>query len=226
LATRFASGDFALQVKILSSKYFMDKKWLIPIIPYLAVWAGLYLLKNAWAALIGFHAVILIMLAIMRPNIPINILFKSKSPKWILMNIMICGASGIGLYFLWDLFNITSDLPAQLDSMGLNSSFSWFAFIAYFSLVNPLIEEYFWRRVLGSNSKKIYIGDLVYAGYHGLVLWGKMHPSLVLFAFITLTSAGWFWRQSSREDNGLLAAVLGHMVADFSILTVVYLMGK
>jgi membrane protease YdiL (CAAX protease family) len=201
-----------------------DKKWFTPILTYLAIWAGLFVFKNAWFTLIGFHAVILIALAVIRPNIPINILLKSKSPKWVLINALICGASGIGLYFLWGLFNVVPDLAAQLGSIGLNSSISWFAFIAYFSLANPFIEEYFWRGVLGSNSKKIYIGDLVYAGYHVLVLWGKMHPLPILFAFITLTSAGWFWRQTSREDDGLLAAVLGHMLADFSILMVVYLM--
>lgn len=201
-----------------------NKKWLAPILPYLAVWVGLYLFKNAWFALIGFHAAILLVLAVVRQNIPINTLFKSKYPQWILINVLVCSASGIGLYFLWDLFGIVPDLPTQLASMGLNSSVSWFAFITYFSLINPFVEEYFWRGVLGSNSKKFYIGDLVYAGYHAVVLWGKVPSLLVLFAVITLTSAGWFWRQSSREDEGLLAAVLGHMVADFSILMVVYLM--
>jgi membrane protease YdiL (CAAX protease family) len=202
----------------------VNKKWFTSILPYLAVWAGLYLFKNAWAALIGFHVAILVALAVLRPNTPVNVLFESKSPKWILINVLICGASGIGLYFLWDLFGIVPDLSAQLGSMGLNSSASWFAFILYFSLANPLIEEYFWRGVLESNLKKLYIGDFIYAGYHVLVLWGKMHPLSILFAFITLTSAGWFWRQSSRDDKGLFAAVLGHMVADFSILLVVYLM--
>jgi hypothetical protein len=201
-----------------------NKKWITPILPYLAVWAGLYLFKDAWFALIGFHVAILLVLLIVRPNVPINILFKSKFPQWALINVLICGASGIGLFFLWDLFGIVPDLPAQLSSMGLNSPVSWFAFISYFSLANPFIEEYFWRGVLGSNSKIFYIGDLVYAGYHVLVLWGKVPPLLLLFALITLTSAGWFWRQTSREDDGLLAAVLGHMVADFSILMVVYLM--
>ena len=209
---------------MLSPKNMPDKKWLAPVLPYLAVCAGLYLFKNAWFALIGFHAAILFALAVMRPNIPINILFKSKYPQWILINVLICSASGIGLYFLWDLFGIVPDLPVQLNSIGLNSSVSWFAFITYFSLVNPFIEEYFWRGVLGSDSKKFYIGDFVYAGYHAVVLWGKVPPLLILFALITLTSAGWFWRQSSREDKGLLATVLGHMAADFSILVVVYWM--
>jgi hypothetical protein len=201
-----------------------NKKWLTPILPYLAVWAGLYLFKSAWFSLIGFHVAILIVLALTRSNIPVNILFKSRSARWIFINALICSVSGIGLYFLWDWSRIVPDLPAQLNSMGLNSPVAWFAFIAYFSLVNPFIEEYFWRGVLGSNSKKFYIGDLVYAGYHAVVLWGKTPPLVVLFAVVTLTSAGWFWRQSSREDKGLLAAVLGHMVADLSILLVVYLM--
>ena len=203
-----------------------DKKWLTPILPYLAVWVGLFLFKNAWFALIGFHVAILLVLAFVRPNIPFEILFESKHFQWVLMNVLICSASGIALYFLWNLFGIVPNLSMQLGSMGLNSSASWFLFIAYFSLVNPLIEEYFWRVALGSNLKNIYIGDLVYAGYHVLVLWDKMNSLFILFAFITLSLAGWFWRQSSREDEGLLAAVLGHMVADFSILMVVYWMCK
>lgn len=200
-----------------------DKKWLLPILPYIAVVAGVHLFNNAWLAMLGFHASILIMLAIVRPNIPVGVLFKSKSPKWILISVLVCSTSGIALYLLWNMFAIAPDLPAQLGTMGLSSSTSWLAFIAYFSLVNPLIEEYFWRGYLGSNSKKLYLGDAVYAGYHALVLWGKVHPLIILLALIILTSVGWFWRQISREDEGLLAAVLGHMAADFSILFAVYL---
>jgi hypothetical protein len=203
-----------------------DKKWLAPILPYLAVWVGLFLFKSAWVALIGFHAAILLTLTVINPDIPINILFKSKSPKWVLFSVLFCSASGIGLYFFWNMFGIAQDLPAQLQSIGLDSSSSWLPLITYFSLVNPWIEEYFWRGVLGSGAKNLYIMDLVYAGYHALVLWGMAHPLSVLFAVIILTSAGWLWRQIFRKDHGLLAAVLGHMVADFSILLVVYTMTR
>ena len=58
---------------------------------------------------------ILLVLAIVRPNIPINILFKSKSPKWILISVLVCSTSGIGLYFLWNLFGIAPDLSASFD---------------------------------------------------------------------------------------------------------------
>jgi len=197
-----------------------NKKWLAPIPPYLAVWAGLFLFKSAWFTLVGFHIAILFVLAFMRPEIPINLLFESKHPKWILFSVLFCSTSGIGLYFLWDVFGIAPDLPAQLRSIGLNP-LSWVAFIGYFSLVNPWIEEYFWRGVLGNSTKKPHIIDVVYAGYHALALWGRVHPLSILLAVMILASAGWFWRQMSRMDEGLLAAVLGHAVADFSILMVI-----
>jgi len=200
-----------------------NKKWLTPILPYLAVWAGLFFLKSAWFTLIGFHISILIALAVIRPHIPIGILFKSNHSKWILISVLFCSTSGIGLYFLWDVFGTVGDLPLRLQSIGLNSS-SWFAFIAYFSLINPFVEEYFWRGVLGSQSKKLHVGDVIFAGYHALILWGRVHPLSILFAVIILVSAGWLWRQISRKDGGLLAAVLGHMTADFSILMVIYWM--
>lgn len=201
----------------------MNKKWIVFILPYLAVWAGLFLFKNAWLTLLGFHVSVLIALAILRPRVPLNILFKSNHPKWIIISVLFCSTSGIGLYFLWHSFGIAHDLPAQLISLGLNSS-SWAAFIAYFSLVNPFVEEYFWRGVLGNATKKIFVIDAVYAGYHVIILWGRVPLSSVLFAVMILTSAGWLWRQFSREDGGLLAAVLGHMAADFSILMTVYWM--
>lgn len=200
-----------------------NKKWLAPILPYLAVWAGLFLFKNAWSALIGFHVSILIVLVIARPNIPINILFKSKYPKWMITNVLLCSSGGIGLYFLWDIFGIANDLPLQLELLGMTSSL-WMIFIIYFSLVNPFLEEYFWRAYLGSTTKGFYIGDAAYAGFHGLVLVNKVHPVSILFALTTLTFIGWFWRQIFREDGGLLAPVLGHMVADFTILLTVYRM--
>ena len=139
--------------------------------------------------------------------------------------MLLCGSSGIILFFIWPILRIANDLPAQLRSLGL-MSFTWPVFIAYFSLVNPFIEEYFWRGFLISNSKKLHISDSIYAGYHALVLWGKVHPFSIIFAVILLTLIGWFWRQIGREDDGLFAPVLGHMAADFSIMLCVYWMCK
>ncbi|HUG34418.1 MAG TPA: CPBP family glutamic-type intramembrane protease [Anaerolineales bacterium] len=198
-------------------------KWIAPALAYLAVGLGLFVFHNAWGALLGFHAAIIGSLLIARPNIPVSILFTATNKKWIALSFVLAGGSGIALYFLRDVFRISGDLPAQLESIGLTSS-TWIPFIAYFAAVNPFVEEYFWRGYLGDAAKGLYGSDLIYAGFHAMILIGKVHPGSIVFGLAVLTFAGWFWRQMAREDGGLLAPVLGHMGADFTILMAVYWM--
>lgn len=195
-------------------------KWIAPILAYLAVGLGVFLFHSAWGALLGFHAAILLSLAPARPNIPVSILFKSNHIRWIMLSILLCGGSGVSLYFLWDRFGFTPDLSARVEALGLNSE-TWPAFIAYFALVNPFVEEYFWRGYLGDPIRSLHSSDFLYAGFHGLILLGKVRMGSILFALSLLILAGWFWRQVRREDEGLLAPVLGHMAADVTILVTV-----
>ena len=144
-------------------------KWLAPALAYLAVGLGLFKFHSAWGALLGFHVVIIVSLLIARPNIPISILITSTNIKWIIVSILLCGSGGISLYFLWDKFKFANDLPAQVEALGLNSS-NWLTFIAYFALVNPFIEEYFWRGYLGNPTKSLHLYDFIYSGFHGLIV--------------------------------------------------------
>jgi len=197
-------------------------KWIAPALAYLAVGLGLFQFHSAWGALLGFHFVIIVSLLIARPNIPVTVLFKSTNIKWIVLSILLCGSSGVSLYFLWDKFGFANDLSGQVAALGLSTS-NWPLFIAYFALVNPFVEEYFWRGYLGSLTKSPYLSDFLYAGFHGLILIAKVQTISIVFALTVLAFAGWFWRQIAREDHGLLAPVLGHMTADFTILMTVYL---
>jgi len=197
-------------------------KWIAPTLAYLAVGLGLFLFHSAWGALVGFHTVIVVSLLIARPNIPITFLLKSTNLKWTFLSFLLCGSGGVALYFLWDVFKVASDLPAQVAALGLNSA-TWPAFIAYFALVNPFIEEYFWRGYLGNPTKSLYLYDFIYSGFHGLILIGKVQGYSIIFGLSVLVFAGWLWRQIAREDHGLLAPMLGHMAADFTILMAVYL---
>ena len=196
-------------------------KWFMPILPYLAVGLGLFWFHNGWITLLGFHLGILISLLLAKPDLSIKLLFKSNNIRWVILSILLCGSSGVSLYFLWNSFGMRSDLPVQLGSYGLTRA-TWPLFITYFVLVNPFVEEYFWRGHLGSPTKNVFPSDFAYAGFHGLVLMGKTHTSTIIYSLIVLILAGWFWRQIARDDQGLLAAVLGHMAADFTILMAVY----
>ena len=196
-------------------------KWLTPLLPYLAVAIGLFWIQNAFWTLIGFHIAIVLSLLLARSSIPIKLLFKSKNIRWAVLNILLCGSSGISLYFLWSYFGVVDNLSGQMEALGLTSS-TWPVFITYFALVNPFVEEYFWRGYLGSLTRGLYASDFLYAGFHALVLTNKVQTGAILYSLTILVLAGWFWRQLAREDEGLLASVLGHMAADFTILMAVY----
>ncbi len=199
-------------------------KWIAPLLAYLAVGLGLFVFHSAWGALLGFHIAIIGSLLIAKPNISFAILFKSKNFKWILLSVALCGSSGVALYFLWNVFSVASDITAQVETLGLNSR-TWIPFIAYFALVNPFIEEYFWRGYLGNAAKRLHCSDFLYAGFHALILIRKVPIVSILFGVFALAGVGWLWRQIARkEDGGLLAAVLGHMAADFTILVTIWKM--
>jgi membrane protease YdiL (CAAX protease family) len=198
-------------------------KWLTPLLPYLAVAIGVFWLQNALAALLGFHAAIIISLLLAKSSVPLKILFKSKNIRWVILSILVCGSSGITLYFLWHSLGVVDDLPGHMGAFGLTQA-NWPLFLTYFVLVNPLIEEYLWRGYLGSPTRHLYPSDFFYAGFHGLILMHNVRTAAVLYSLGVLVLAGWFWRQLARADDGLLASVLGHMAADFTIVMTVYQM--
>ena len=196
-------------------------KWFTVLLPYLAVAIGIFWVQNAFVALLGFHLAIIFSLLLARSQVPVSILFKSRDIRWVILNVLLCGSSGISLRLLWPYFEVVGDLSAHTRLLGLTGS-TWPIFIAYFVLVNPLIEEYFWRGYLGSPTRRLYPSDFLYSGFHGLILMGKMQTGAVLYSLIVLVLAGWSWRQIARADEGLLAPVLGHMAADFTILMTIY----
>ena len=198
-------------------------KWITPSLAYLAVGVGLFVFHSAWGALLGFHASIIVPLLIAKPAIPLRILLINKDSKWILLSILFCGGSGLTLYFIWNSLGFANDFSSQVASLGLTAS-NWTLFIAYIKLVNPFIEKYFWRGYLGNKTKSLQISDFLFAGFHVLILINKVQAMSIVFGLSILVLAGWSWRQIAREEGGLLAPVLSHMAADFTIRVVVYRM--
>ncbi|MDD5703098.1 MAG: CPBP family glutamic-type intramembrane protease [Dehalococcoidales bacterium] len=193
-----------------------------PLVPYITVSLGLLVFHNAWATLLGYHMGMLVILLIVRPGIPIRSLFRSTGWKVPLVTTAF-GACGVLVYFLWPVFSISPDINLYLQEIGLNGS-TWPFFLAYFIIVNPFFEEYYWRGYLGNSSKRLILNDLFFSGYHVIVLGGKAAIIWLIFAFLVLACAAWFWRQANRWGGGLWPSTVSHIAGDMTVLLAVFYM--
>lgn len=191
------------------------------VMPYFTIWMGLYVFNSAWAAVLGYHAGIILLITLAR-TWPRLGEFRPSAPIWKTILFSLTGLSaGVMVHFLWPFIHVSPRLASTLFEWGLNSR-SWPFFIAYGALVNPWLEEIFWRGWLGSANTHPMFRDAAFGGFH-LVVLAPFFPSFWLaIAFIVLATSGWMWRQVNRTEQSMLASTLFHMAADVSILLVVW----
>lgn len=197
------------------------KRILSPLIPYITIGAGLLVFHNAWLAILGYHAGMVAVILSAKTRISFKQAFRGNK-IWILFITALVGAGGgILLYVLWPLLSVPDDINLYIRSIGLNER-TWLVFLAYFILINPWIEEYYWRGCLASTTKGITLNDLLFAGYHLLVLAGQMEAVWLLAVFFVLSAGAWFWRQMNRLNGGLLASTVSHIAADIAVMLTIY----
>ncbi|MDX9991780.1 MAG: CPBP family glutamic-type intramembrane protease [Anaerolineales bacterium] len=196
--------------------------WLARLVPYLAVGFGLFFFKNAWLALLGYHLGILLFLGLNRAFGRFRALRLVLHPGWAALAGALSYLAGLLLYLGWDELLLPADSSVSLASLGLTAP-TWPWFIAYFALVNPWLEETYWRAWLSGRSQYPVPEDFWFGGYHLLILWPFVSLGWMALAFVILSAAAWFWRQIFRQTGSLLIPVIAHTLADFSILTAVYL---
>jgi len=197
------------------------KKILPPFIPYVIISIGLLVFHNAWLATLGYHAGIVIVIALSKAKIPIKRAFQGKKPWLLLMTALAGAGSGMLLYVLWPLLSLPNDFNSYIRNVGLNQQ-TWPVFLAYFIAINPLVEEYFWRGYLSDSSKKVVPNDLLFSGYHLIVLAGRIETIWLIAVFFVLVVGAWFWRQANRVNGGLLASIISHTTADLSVMLTIY----
>lgn len=187
------------------------------LLPYAAIWLGMHVFHSAWAAILLFHAVILLIIAVSRTKPPLKELVRSSGNRWLFVSVIIGTCSGIALFLLWPLLSVPADIGTYLNGIGL-TAYSWPFFIIYYVLMNPFIEEYYWRGWMGSGSKRPVLTDALFGGYHVIVLAPNIGIAWLIPVFVLLSGAGWYWRQTRRVTAGLLTPILSHMAADITII--------
>ena len=197
------------------------RKILPPIIPYITIGIGLLVFHNAWMAILGYHTGMVAVLSLSRTGIAVKRTFQSNR-YWIPFVTALAGAGGgILLYILWPLLSVPDDINLYIRSIGLDER-TWPVFLAYFILINPFIEEYYWRGYLATDTKGIALNDLLFSGYHLIVLAGQMETIWLIVVFFGLTIGAWFWRQMNRLNGGLLASTISHITADITVILTIY----
>ena len=192
-----------------------------PLIPYITIGIGLLVFHNAWLAILGYHTGMIAVLSLSKTRITIKRAFQGNR-YWISFITALAGAGGgILLYILWPLLSVPDNINSYIRSIGLNEQ-TWPVFLAYFILINPLIEEYYWRGYLAAGAKGVALNDLLFSGYHLIVLAGQMETIWLIAVFFVLTIGAWFWRQMNRLNGGLLASVISHITADVTVMLTIY----
>ena len=197
------------------------KRILPPIIPYVTIGIGLLVFHNAWLAILGYHAGMVAVLSLSKTGITIKRAFQGKRYGILFITALAGAGGGILLYILWPLLSVPDDINSYIRSIGLNER-TWPVFLAYFILINPLIEEYYWRGYLAADAKGIAVNDLLFSGYHLIVLAGQMETIWLIVVFFGLTIGAWFWRQMNRLNGGLLASTISHITADVTVILTIY----
>ena len=197
------------------------KKVIAPVIPYITIGVGLLVLHNVWIAIIAYHIGMVAIILVSREHIPLRKLLQTNNYIIPLFTAVLGASGGVLLYLLWPLLSIPPDINVYLQNIGLTQR-AWPLFLVYFALVNPWIEEYYWRGYLGSDRKFIILNDILFSGYHVMVMAGKVETIWLLVVFAALMMGAWFWRQSNRVSHGLLSSLASHMAADITVIFTIF----
>jgi len=137
----------------------------------------------------------------------------------------------LGAYYLlspyFDLSNITKTIQANI---GVNKNN--FVFVAlYISLINSLLEEFFFRGFAFLSLKQLTSRKFAYlfsAGafslYHIAIMTDWVSPLLFTLLIVSLFVAGLFFNWLNEKSNNIYSSWMVHMCANFAINTIGFML--
>lgn len=193
-------------------------KLIAALLPYIAVLLGMTLLRNAWAAILLYHAGILLFLFLRKPSTLWKTVWGGQKTPLLIPGVIICAMAAPVVYFMWPLFQSSENiLPEWLAQYGL-TGWSWFLLLPYFSIIHPVLEEIHWRGIAPGRVKGFCWQDVLFAGYHVLVLHELIFWPWLFLVFGVLCVSSFFWRWAADKFGGYGLPVLTHAAADAGVV--------
>ncbi len=197
-------------------------------IPYAAVGIGLYVFGSAWITVgLYYGGAIIYIAATGRKELMAGPAAWAGSAPILRtrdrgLAIVTCGVfalAGVALYYLWPVAaRANVDLGGFLEAMGLGGR-RFRGFAVLFCLLNPVVEEVFWRGCLEDDRRGVSWIDAAFAGYHVPVLVMVINVGVSAVAFAILCTTSWYLRRLRHESRGLGIGWAAHFLADVSIMT-------
>jgi len=193
-------------------------KLLAALVPYIAVGIGMGVFHSGWLAILLYHlGVVSFLLYRKSTGLGRRMWAGIKSPL-VIPSMLVCALAGPVVYFMWPWFAVSeSALPEWMAHYGL-TGWAWFLLIPYFSFVHPVFEEVHWQEVSPEHVTGICWQDLLFAGYHVLVLFQVIAWPWLVLVFGLLTGSSVFWRWAAKRLGGYGLPILTHATADAAVV--------
>ncbi len=169
------------------------------------------------------------------------VLFVGKKPRvskeYFRLPLVLGGVLfGMGTMFIgWALLRDTIFIPGHfittLKSLGFHKGQHFLLFAFYFVLINPVLEELFWRGLIYHRCRDwmpeqtaMLVSSIVFGSYHWLILQTSFTPLGAILATVSVIVGGVVFSFFYRKTNSLLAPILVHGLGyDLPIIILAYL---
>jgi len=198
--------------------------WLF--VPTLVVAVAMLSIRHGWLAMFAFHGVMLGALIVHRRRLDWRMLYRRPS-GFSLMIHLAAAAVTIPLFSVAVFAYANSHggyaelLDAQLSRYHVPAaSRLWFA--VQLCVLNPLLEELFWRGLFFSDRMRPAATDVCYAAFHYFALLPFMPALQAAIGTLALVGFGYALRQLARQQNGsLVLPLLWHALGDCAIVAAI-----
>lgn len=183
---------------------------------------------------IGMFLVLPILYTLYDKNIKLRDNFKIESRKDLIYAIIL----GIGIYLgillvyfaLRNFINLENIIEALDENVDVDKgNFLWIAL--YISLINSLLEEFFFRGFIFLNLKRAsgrkfayVVSAFAFSIYHIAIMGSWFNPIIFIVAMIGLFTGGIIFNYLNEKSENIYNSWIAHMMANFAINTVGFIM--
>lgn len=178
--------------------------------PWIAVGVFWLWLRSAWATILVYHALILLL-----SGRSLRDVTRGWSARLALAVAVPCLLAGPLTLLLLPAM-VRTPVGEWLASYGL-SGWALFLMVPYYGLVHPVLEQAHWGPLRARHGLALP-ASAMFAGYHGLVLSTLMEPVWIAVCIAVLFASSLAWTAIHRRTGGLIVPALSHTAADAGMI--------